>query len=566
MTDKTDKTGNDGTEEKVNRPEEDDNASKLASDGCISFLRDIIDRMQNVNFTEIKDGEGRSTRRAFSSQENAGKKVSKTDEVLHTIRSFSYRPKEIRDYLDRYVVSQEEAKKVIATAVCDHYNHLRRCLEKPELAKRDFAKSNVLLIGPTGVGKTYLMRCIARLIGVPFVKADATKFSETGYVGYDVEDIVRDLVKAADNNPELAQYGIVYIDEIDKIAAKAGDGQKDVSGRGVQTNLLKLLEETEVRLLAQNDMLGQMQAMMSLQRHGAAPPATISTRYILFIVSGAFVNLDEIIRRRLGSSVIGFNAEHSPLKNGNGDSASLMKLTQTADLVKFGFEPEFIGRLPVRVALDSLSVGDLEQILSTAENGIWEQYVEVMAGYGIELTADRTALRRIAELAAAEQTGARGLLTVLERLFRDFKFELPGTGITSLHLTESIVNNPAEALAHLLEQNAERGLLLAEKEVAEFADRYSEITGYRLDFTPEATRRLVQLARDSRKSVRGYCENAFKNFEYGLKLLSRNTGLNHYTLDENAVEAPQSTLDRWIKESYAHAIPETVPANDSHAS
>ena len=395
---------------------------------------------------QAQDGTAPRRKRRTKSAESD---TSKND-PLATIRSFAMTPREIRDYLNRYVISQGEAKKVLATAVCDHYNHVRRCLEHPEIASRDFAKSNVLMLGPTGVGKTYLMRCIAKLIGVPFVKADATKFSETGYVGYDVEDIIRDLVKAANNNLELAQYGIVYIDEIDKIASKTSEGQKDVSGRGVQTNLLKLLEESDVRLLAQNDMLGQMQAMMSFQRGGVVPPSTINTKYILFIVSGAFVHLDDIVRRRMGNSVIGFNADREAAARANGDEATMLKYATTADLVKYGFEPEFIGRLPVRVSLDELAVDDLEKILTTAENGIWEQYQEVMAGYGIALSADHGALRKIAEEAAQEKTGARGLLTVLERLFRNFKFELPGRGITALHLTADMVEHPDAALAKLI--------------------------------------------------------------------------------------------------------------------
>ena len=187
------------------------------------------------------------------------------------------------------------------------------------------------------------MRCIARLIGVPFVKADATKFSETGYVGYDVEDIVRDLVKAANGDATLAQYGIVYIDEIDKLAGRAGDGQKDVSGRGVQVNLLKMLEDSDVRVIAQNDMMGQMQAMMDLQQRGKRPPSTISTKYILFIVSGAFDKLDELVRRRLGSTVIGFHyGDEGQGSSESDEGAELLKHVQTGDLVKYGFEPEFV--------------------------------------------------------------------------------------------------------------------------------------------------------------------------------------------------------------------------------
>ena len=220
----------------------------------------------------------------------------KTEETLQRIRSFNLKPREVRDYLDRFVVKQPEAKKVLSVAMCDHYNHVRQCMEHSDLREKEYVKPNILLMGPTGVGKTYLMRCIAKLVGVPFVKADATKFSETGYVGYDVDDIVRDLVRMADGNTELAQYGIIYIDEIDKIAAQgSGQGGKDVSGRGVQVNLLKLMEETEVNLQGQNDLVSQMETIMQMQRGGKQAKRTISTRNILFIVSGAFGPLAEQI-------------------------------------------------------------------------------------------------------------------------------------------------------------------------------------------------------------------------------------------------------------------------------
>jgi endopeptidase Clp ATP-binding regulatory subunit ClpX len=210
---------------------------------------------------------------------------------------FDYLPRDIKKYLDRFVVRQDAAKKVLATAICDHYNHIKQCSAKGTCG--EYAKQNIIMLGPTGVGKTYLVRTIADLIGVPFVKADATKFSETGYVGGDVEDLVRELVHKADGDVRLAEYGIIYLDEIDKIATPSNIMGRDVSGGGVQRGLLKLMEETEVSLRAPFDITSQLQAVMELQSKGKVSRNVINTRHILFIVSGAFNGLAEIIRRRL---------------------------------------------------------------------------------------------------------------------------------------------------------------------------------------------------------------------------------------------------------------------------
>jgi len=225
---------------------------------------------------------------------------------------FNYKPREVKAHLDRFVIKQDEAKKVLSVALCDHYHHVRLALDGKE--SPNYAKQNIILVGPTGVGKTFLIRNAADLIGVPFVKADATKFSETGYVGGDVEDMVRDLVRLAEGDVTRAQYGIIYIDEIDKIAAASNLSGRDVSGRGVQTNLLKLMEETEVPARSPNDIAGQIQAMMDFTQRGRKTPSTINTKHILFIVSGAFGGLEKIIRQRLREATIGFAAKDRPLE------------------------------------------------------------------------------------------------------------------------------------------------------------------------------------------------------------------------------------------------------------
>jgi len=325
-------------------------------------------------------------------------------EKLKSIREFNLKPRDVYEYLNRFVIRQDEAKKVLSVAICDHYNRVRRCIDDPSIREKEYSKHNILVLGPTGVGKTYLIRCIAQLIGVPFVKADATKFSETGYVGRDVEDLVRDLVKSAGGDPELAQYGIIFLDEIDKISGQGDVSGRDVSGRGVQTNLLKLLEDTDVSLFSQTDLIGQMRAIMDMQKGGDSAPKTINTRHILFVASGSFGPLAEKVCARLKTAKIGF-AERT---EGSGEESEYLRLASTKDFIDFGFEPEFIGRLPVRVVCDPLSVDDLESIMLKSEGNVLEQYVNDFTGYGINIHVRDDAVRLVAEKAALEKTGARG--------------------------------------------------------------------------------------------------------------------------------------------------------------
>src|SRR5882724_7380340 len=315
---------------------------------------------------------------AAAQSESSGKSES-SEKPKSGHFEFNYTPRQVKEHLDRFVIKQDPAKKVLSVALCDHYHHVRLALEGKE--SPNYAKQNIILVGPTGVGKTFLIRNAADLIGVPFVKADATKFSETGYVGGDVEDMVRDLVRLAEGDVARAQYGIIYIDEIDKIAAANNMSGRDVSGRGVQTNLLKLMEETEVPARSQSDIAGQIQAMMDFTQRGRKAPATINTKHILFIVSGAFGGLDKIIRKRLPEATIGFAARERP-----ADSAEeVLALAQTCDFIEFGFEPEFIGRLPIRVVCHPLKVEDLFLILKNSEGSIVRQYEQDFAAYNIDV-------------------------------------------------------------------------------------------------------------------------------------------------------------------------------------
>ncbi|MGE9266923.1 MAG: AAA family ATPase [Verrucomicrobiales bacterium] len=465
---------------------------------------------------------------------------------------FDYLPRDIKAHLDRFVIRQDEAKKALSIAVCDHYNHakyLKALAEENEGRLPEgveFQKQNVMVVGPTGVGKTYLVKHIAELIGVPFVKADATKFSETGYVGGDVDDLVRELVQKADGDVELAEFGIVYIDEIDKLASSAGMMGRDVSGRGVQTTLLKLMEETEVPLRNPNDMRGQMMSMMEMQRGGAKKKETINTRHILFIVSGAFSGLEKVVRKRTSEGRIGFGAEQSEAVM----DTELFNHVTTGDFIEFGFEAEFIGRLPVRVVCEALSADDLEAIMKYSEGSLLRQYEREFEAYGIEARFADSGIRRIAELAAEEKTGARALMTVTERILRDFKYELPGTAVKELRVDEDLIEKRDEKLAKYREMGREVDVERARREVAVFVREFREKHGVGISFEDGAMARLVELAGEQARSVLQITRQLFRDYQFGLKLIQQNTGREEFAIPREAVENPDRFLSDLVVASY----------------
>jgi ATP-dependent Clp protease ATP-binding subunit ClpX len=456
---------------------------------------------------------------------------------------FDYLPRDIKKYLDRFVVKQDAAKKVLATAICDHYNHIKRCSTKGPC--KEYAKQNIIMLGPTGVGKTYLVRTIADLIGVPFVKADATKFSETGYVGGDVEDLVRELVHKADGDIRLAEYGIIYLDEIDKIASPTNILGRDVSGGGVQRGLLKLMEETEVSLRTPFDLTSQLQAAMEFQSKGKVARSVINTRHILFIVSGAFNGLADIIRRRLGAKAIGFNAgaRFTP------KDEDYFQLAKSNDFIEYGFESEFVGRLPVVVSCHELGVDDLFEILKNSEGSIIRQYINAFEAYGVELSHTNPGLYRIAQKAYEEHTGARSLVGVCERTFREYKYQLPHSTIKHLELTERLVDSPEEVLEETLKVSKVAQLEEMDRALNSIASEWSQKNGIKIHLQPEIARILSQKAYDSGDNLDEVFINIFKGLEHGLDLIRGAQNLQ-FEINEEVIRDPKASLDKWIRAYY----------------
>ena len=480
---------------------------------------------------------------SFDEKEDEQSPTEDIEETSFNI-DFNLKPKEVKDYLDQYVIKQDEAKKALSIAICDHYNHVKNCLNGTYDQEYTYAKQNVLVLGPTGVGKTYLVRKIAELIGVPFVKADATRFSETGYVGANVDDLVRDLVNQADGDIEKAQYGIVYLDEADKIASPQNSQGRDVNGRGVQFGLLRLMEETEIDLRSGNDMQSQMQALMEMQS-GKSSKKIVNTGNILFIVSGAFTGLDEIIRKRLRTTTIGFNtsSEQAQLS-----AEELYSNVTTQDLVDFGFEPEFVGRLPVRVSCETLKTNDLYHILKDSKGSIINQYKYSFRSWGIKTEFEDSALRRIADLAHRENTGARGLMTICEQALRIFKYELPSTLVKDFKINKDLIDNPTTSLRQILSQ--EKPSIEYETEIRTFETSFFEKHGIKISFDKEASALLVGHSIDKKLPISILCEELLQSYEHGLKLVSENINQQDFVLNKEVINNPKIVLEKLVKDSY----------------
>ncbi|MBW2366443.1 MAG: AAA family ATPase [Deltaproteobacteria bacterium] len=518
---------------------------------------------------------------------------------------FDLKPEELIAYLDHYIIKQDQAKAVLATKICTHFNRVKRFQDSgynlPEMVGQ--IKNNVLMMGPTGVGKTYMVKLIAQKIGVPFVKGDATKFSETGYVGGDVEDLIRDLVREADGDIELAQYGIVYIDEIDKIASSRNLIGADVSRTGVQRALLKPMEETEVDLKVPHDPISMLQEIERFRKTGKRESSVVNTKHILFIVSGAFQELPEIISKRLVSRNIGFGAAVGT----RDDNTEWLKQVQSEDLIHYGFESEFVGRLPVRAIFERLTETDLFDILKNPNNPIILGKKLDFNAYDIDIKFDDALLKHLATIAHKENTGARGLVSAVETALMDFEKRLPSLKVSQFPATGDIVANPGKALdsisqspqgshwseifAQLVQAEKRHIAKYLEDNWAKWADQYPlSLTAGRIEavatcfvyrvmditmaiekvqdcydqikqielqffknneinivFEEAAIDYLIEKRVMGIDTVDSIYQRLTNDFEHGFRLILEKTGKNRFFLPKDALIDPETYLDELVR-------------------
>ena len=362
-------------------------------------------KMPNISMINLADLQGGIPERQKIKKKKPKEKKTAPVLDIHSIPA----PHKIKASLDEYVVGQEHAKKVMSVAV---YNHYKRVMAKPEEDGVEIEKSNMLMVGPTGSGKTYLVKTLAKLLDVPLAITDATSLTEAGYIGDDIESVVSKLLAAADNDVERAEHGIIFIDEIDKLAKKRNANQRDVSGESVQQGMLKLLEGAEVEV-----------PVGASSKNAMVPMTTVDTRNILFICGGAFPDLEEIIKERLNKEAsIGFKAD---LKDKYDKEENLLLQVTVEDIRKFGMIPEFLGRLPILFSLEALTEEMLVKILKEPKNAIIKQYTKLLAMDEVKLEFEEEALYAIAALAKKKKVGARALRAIIEEFMLDIMYEIP---------------------------------------------------------------------------------------------------------------------------------------------
>ena len=522
---------------------------------------------------------------------------------------FDLLPEELESYLESFVIKQEKAKTVLSTKVCTHFNRIKyfkKTTGRKKTAGVGMIKNNVLMIGPTGVGKTYIIKLIAQKLGVPFVKGDATKFSETGYVGGDVEDLVRDLVYEANEDIELAENGIIYIDEIDKIASSQNIIGHDVSRTGVQRALLKPMEDTDVDLKVPHDPISQIQAIEHYRRTGKREKKMVNTKNILFIMSGAFGELTQIVKKRLQSQGIGFEADVRPKEI----PWEILKQVSAQDLIEFGFESEFVGRLPVVVVFDELTKDDLVEILKNPNNPILISKRLDFRAYGIEIKFEEESLKKIAEMAALEKTGARGLVSAIENVLIPFEKKLPSTRLKKILVTPELVENPETQLELLLKNpddpemskrferatkkelenikeyisrraddfQKKSGLEIYERRMDliaglylkttsnintafdDFIEMYNEVKleeasllekmDVNISFDESAVDEIIDQAIKTGQGAGALALQLAKRLEYGLNLVRDRSGIENFTINDEAVTDMENFVNNLIKKFY----------------